>query len=211
MDGTGCRICRPYSHNNNLLQEVCYDGMNREHCLAILVGVLPNGMIPFLVGPCEGRHHDSWLQNNSDVEKSIVWSSSPASAINRNAPPTYHVHVFDSSFELSETAADYIKDPFLSIKDVVIYSDQGFRSTVRLHTPYSKNIIRRYPSLLWFNQRMSSAREEMEHGIHLLKGDFPILKKTNSFIIRNMKNIIEACAILVNVRNSYRPNSTANS
>ena len=57
IDGTLNPTARP----GQGLQEVVYNGKDRVHGLKWLAVALPDGLILYLFGPIEGRHHDSYL------------------------------------------------------------------------------------------------------------------------------------------------------
>ena len=62
VDGTVRPICRPKEN-----QRIVYNGHKRVHALKFQLVVTPNGLIANLVGPVEGRRHDSAMLMMSDL------------------------------------------------------------------------------------------------------------------------------------------------
>jgi nuclease HARBI1 len=204
LDGTSCEACRWYHPENRLYQEICYDGMDREHCLALVLGCLPNGLIPFLIGPYEGRHTDIWGQDGSFLGNFLV-----VKIKFKSGRTTFAVfHSADSPF--TQEASVYVNDEDISeVFDVCIYGDQGMLHTFRVRTPYARTMVRVFPNLRLLNHSMAKVRVEQEHLIHILKVLFPILKTQQSFVNRDMKSVITACCILTNISNCLRPNQVS--
>lgn len=63
LDGTFIEIARP----GNGHQECAYNGKESCHGLKFLLLAHPDGIISFCHGPVEGRHHDSFLLDESQL------------------------------------------------------------------------------------------------------------------------------------------------
>lgn len=73
VDGTLCRIARP---QNN--QRAVYNGHKRVHGIKFQSVVVPNGLIANLVGPFEGRRHDSTVLHESRMLRElqrVAWAN----------------------------------------------------------------------------------------------------------------------------------------
>lgn len=57
IDGTFQQIARPSGHQDN--QRVMYNGRKKKHCLNWQALTSPSGMIVSMLGPAEGRSHDT--------------------------------------------------------------------------------------------------------------------------------------------------------
>ena len=73
VDGTLCRIARPQNH-----QRAVYNGHKRVHGIKFQSVVVPNGLIANLVGPFEGRRHDSTMLHESRMLRElqrVAWAN----------------------------------------------------------------------------------------------------------------------------------------
>jgi hypothetical protein len=66
IDGTFRRIARPVQY-----QRVSYSGHHRAHGLRYQGVVCPSGIIESLFGPIEGRHHDKWILDESEILRTL--------------------------------------------------------------------------------------------------------------------------------------------
>jgi hypothetical protein len=70
IDGTVRPMCRPSKH-----QRKCYNGHKRVHALKFQSVTTPDGLIVHLFGPIEGRRHDCFLLQESQLGDRYVYHS----------------------------------------------------------------------------------------------------------------------------------------
>ena len=91
IDGTLIRICRPL-----LNQRIVYNGQKRVHGIKFQSTILPNGIIGNLVGPWEGRRHDSTMLQESglltDLQR-VAWFNQHPLCIYGDPAYPMHLHL----------------------------------------------------------------------------------------------------------------------
>jgi hypothetical protein len=99
LDGTLRPICRPSRG-----QRACYNGKDRVHGLKYLAISDPTGLVLYMYGPIEGRHHDSYLVLEGRLhellgrafpDRTLVFADS-AFALHRTVLPAYRSFYLDN-------------------------------------------------------------------------------------------------------------------
>ena len=67
VDGTVRPVCRPGTN-----QRVLYNGHKKVHAIKFQSVAVPNGLVANLYGPVEGKRHDSYMLNQSDLFNQLV-------------------------------------------------------------------------------------------------------------------------------------------
>lgn len=92
IDGTARHIARP-----SVDQEIFYSGHERAHSLKFLSIVTPDGLVSMMLGPYEGRHHDSYMFK--DIAELL-----------ERIPEGYYLYG-DSGFPTKSTIVSPYRDP----------------------------------------------------------------------------------------------------
>ena len=66
LDGSNQYVSKPH-----LNQGVLYNGHKRRHCVKWQGIMLPNGIMPMPFGPVHGRHHDSFMMDQSGLVRTM--------------------------------------------------------------------------------------------------------------------------------------------
>ena len=67
VDGTVRPVCKPGTN-----QRLLYNGHKKVHAIKFQSVAVPNGLVANLYGPVEGKRHDSYMLNQSDLYNQLV-------------------------------------------------------------------------------------------------------------------------------------------
>ena len=67
VDGTIRPVCRPGTN-----QRLLYNGHKKVHAIKFQAVAVPNDLVANLYGPVEGKRHDSYMLNQSDLYNQLV-------------------------------------------------------------------------------------------------------------------------------------------
>lgn len=67
VDGTVRPVCRPGTN-----QRLLYNGQKKVHAIKFQSVAVPNGLVANMYGPVEGKRHDRYMLNQSDLYNQLV-------------------------------------------------------------------------------------------------------------------------------------------